>query len=188
MVLEQGYWKIMPQTNPLDPIIEEIERAISLKLGYLALTVALTIPSICGALENPSGTDDGGRYRKWYKQYVGSKFKNLTPADCYSLRNGVVHQGRFGTDSQKYDRVVFVPPTDNNMRLSGSPILRFTAPGAPPTCLLLELREFCEAMIAGAREWFATAQTSPVVQRNMERLVKPRPDGIPMFDVGPVIW
>ncbi|WP_194475668.1 hypothetical protein [Bradyrhizobium sp. CCBAU 53338] len=189
LVLVQGQWKIMPPTNPLEPILEEIERALSLKLGYLALTVALTIPSICVALEHPSGEDDSGRYRKWYKQHIGAKFKNLTPSDCWSLRCGVVHQGRFGTDSQKYDRVVFVPPTDKTLRIKGSAILNFTRPGAPPTCLLLELRDFCEAMIGGARDWFAANQADPVVLRNMQRLVKPRPEGLDAaFDVGPVIW
>jgi len=179
----------MPNPNPLEPILDEIERAISLRLGYLALTVALTIPSICGALEDPKGRDQEGRYKAWYKRYVGEKFKNLTSSDCYSLRCGVVHQGQFGTYSQHYDRVVFVPPTDNNMRISGSAILKFTRPGAPPACLLLELRDFCEAMIAGAREWFVFAQTNPIVQRNMERIVKPRPEGLdPAFDIGPVIW
>jgi hypothetical protein len=178
----------MPEQNPLEPILQEIENALSLKLGYLALTVALTIPSICGALEHPSGEDDSGRYRKWYKRYVGSKFKNLTPADCWSLRNGVVHQGRFGTDSQKYDRVVFVPPNDNNFRMTGNPIVKFERQGGPPTCILIEIRDFCEAMTAGARNWFETARHDPNVQRNMDRIVKPRERLDPTFDMGPVIW
>src|SRR5690348_5288575 len=118
LVLVQGYWKIMPEQNPLEPILGEIEKALALKLGYLALTVALTVPSICGALEHEDGIDTDGFYRRWYKRFVWSKFTNLTPADCRSLRNGVVHQARFGTKSQQYDRVVFVPPNDNNFRMT----------------------------------------------------------------------
>lgn len=179
----------MPETNSLEPILEEIERAISLKLGYLALAVALTIPSICCALEDKDGRDKEGLYRRWYKRYVGSKFKNLTPADCWSLRCGVVHQGRFGTNSQRYDRVVFVPPNDSNLRITGNPILKFSRPGAPPTYILIEIQDFCEAITSGARIWFETARNDPNVRRNMERLMKPRPEGLdPAFDIGPVIW
>src|SRR4051794_13951177 len=73
--------------------------------------------SVCSALEaDPATMRDKlrearnaqkGRYKRWFDQHLSDKFWHLTGDDCYRLRCGAVHQGRFGRPDDKYDRIGF---------------------------------------------------------------------------------
>src|ERR1022692_3417221 len=82
--------------GPMEAILTEIDRALDAGLYYLAIALSLTLPDICGALESPDGGATRERFTAWYDTYLAQTYQSLTAADCYSLRCGVIHQGRFG--------------------------------------------------------------------------------------------
>ncbi len=82
----------------IEKIVDDIN--IALKNGaYLsALSLALTLPDVCGKAEYPDDSV-GDRYKKWYQEYVG-QYETDGEGDCpylsdevvYSLRNSFLHQ------------------------------------------------------------------------------------------------
>ena len=106
-------------------IIEEIQKSLKQENYLAALTMALTLPDICGKAAEPSlGT--GARYKKWYKDNVVLHEKTSDPqwykdnvvlhektsdpheADMpylseeviYQLRNSMLHQGNPNVDAK----------------------------------------------------------------------------------------
>src|ERR1043165_600714 len=126
-VLTRTCWRVLPPwmtprptqptATPIDNVLVEIERALSKRFYYLALVTALSLPDICAALESSDGRSVTKRYKAWYKLHLGarSSMEHLSEDDCFSLRCGVVHQGRFGLAGSQYSRVIFALPHNNNI-------------------------------------------------------------------------
>lgn len=97
-------------------IIEEIQKSLKQENYLAALTMALTLPDICGKAAEPSlGT--GARYKKWYKDnvvlhektsdpheadmpYCGADMPYLSEEVIYQLRNSMLHQGNANVDAK----------------------------------------------------------------------------------------
>jgi hypothetical protein len=162
----------------MEMILQEIELALHARLYYLALVVALTIPDVCAALESVDGQTNRDRYKAWYNAHLGGRYGAVTDADCYSLRCGVAHQGRFGHPRMEYGRVIFAIP--------GRGI--FLHNSIANDALHLDADRFCREMIAAARQWFAGKQNDPAVQANLPNVVQLRPNGFSPYVAGtPVI-
>ncbi|MBO7450020.1 MAG: hypothetical protein J6U54_06580 [Clostridiales bacterium] len=103
----------------INQIVKEIESSLRNENFMAALSLALTLPDICGKAEFPNeGT--GNRYKKWYDEHVG---KYERPPDIYakddpervvnddmpymsgeivySLRNCFLHQGTPNIEKNK---------------------------------------------------------------------------------------
>ena len=161
-------------------ITGEVEQALSNGLYYLAVSVALALPDICAALESADGQASGPKYKAWYRQWIGDLGTVLTPNDCYSLRCGVVHQGRFGHRNMQFSRVIFVLP---------NPSLNIgTARVITNDALNLGAVGFCQTMIEAVSQWAEATKTHPNVIANLPRLVQMREQGLAPYVVGvPVI-
>lgn len=116
-------------------IIEEIQKSLKQENYLAALTMALTLPDICGKAAEPSlGT--GARYKKWYKDNVvlhektsdphGADMPYLSEEVIYQLRNSMLHQGNPNVDAKsireeqcKIDEfILFVDePYDSGLRV-----------------------------------------------------------------------
>jgi hypothetical protein len=176
LVRSLGIWIVQTEPPPLEMILQEIEKALEVKLYYLALTLSLTIPDICSALESPDGVATADRYKDWYRLYVSPEYGNLTDVDCYSLRNGVVHQGRLGHPRSQYAYVAFTFQNLPNIAVFHGNIAM--------DVLQLDVRIFCRDICGAARRWFEVAKDEPNLKKNLERLVRLRPNGIEgHFDV-----
>ena len=152
--------------HPMEPIIQEVEKALQAKLYYLAILIALALPDICAALESPIGGTSGRNaqaYKDWFNANLAARFANFTADDCYSLRCGVVHQGRFGHQNMQYARAVFMLPDG-----SGNTWHDCIANDA----YLYSAEEFCKNIIGGVRDWFARHADDANVQANLPRLVQ----------------
>lgn len=144
---------------------------------YLALVVSITLPHVCGALEEDHGRGEKDTYFRWFDKHVAGKIE-LTAEDCYSFRCGVLHQGRFG-DLKKatYARILFV----NSKQFS---MVNCSLNDA----FVYSVTDFCQAFIDAARLWWLEARDSPVVQANLPQLVQYRPEGMAPYIIGaPVI-
>lgn len=86
----------------LDKLIGDIDRALDNDCYFAALSLALTLPDICGQAAEPA-MKCGARYKKWCREYVckdmkpsdpyGSDMPYLNEEIIYQLRCAFLHQG-----------------------------------------------------------------------------------------------
>ena len=163
----------------MEMILQEIERALNAHLFNLAIVLSLMLPDICAGLESDDGRTSPDRYREWYNKNLANKYQFLTAEDCYSLRCGVVHQGRFGHGGNSFARVIWTIPNERRITLHMN-IMN--------DALNLDAVSFCRDVVDAARTWFKAAQGAPAVQTNLQRLVTFHPAGLAPYIVGlPVI-
>ena len=88
----------------LEQIIDDVNRALDNEAYFAALTLALTLPDICGKAQYPEAAV-GKRYINWYDENIG-KYEQCPCEHCkevqmpylsgeviYNLRNSMLHQG-----------------------------------------------------------------------------------------------
>ena len=74
--------------------IEDIKKALQAEAYLSALALALTIPDICGKLQNPTARV-GARYRQWYEENLPELHTHFFSShNCYKLRCAFLHEGR----------------------------------------------------------------------------------------------
>jgi hypothetical protein len=126
------------------------------------------------ALELVDARSDTPRYKAWYDAHMSAKFPNLTADDCFSLRCGVVHQGRFGLVGSQYGRVIFLLPSERrNIWID-----------CVSNDAIFSVEPFCREVMAAVRDWFATKENDPIVKANLPRLIRVRPTGLAPYIVG----
>lgn len=160
-----GHCWILEQC-PLQWLLNEINSAIKAKIYYSAISVCLTLPHICSALEREDGRGERDGYYSWYRKYMAG-FKYLTAEDAYSFRNGVLHQGRFGDLSHEVSRVFFIGE----------------GPVTISDCLVNDMyfhsaHDFCAQFSDAVQQWWQDVKGDPVVARNLTNLVKYHPNGV----------
>ena len=140
----------------MDELIRSIVDALESENWYAALCVALTLPDICGYLENPSEKGIQTRYEKWFERYMlpryqrvlamGIKHTFLHPADCFALRCAVLHSSDDSITEQRakevLERFQFVKPS-----------LNFSHCNQSGSTLQLQVDVFCAEIIDGVRHW-----------------------------------
>ena len=91
--------------------VDDIRRSLKNKCYFSALSLALTMPDICGMAEFPN-KQVGERYVEWYDKYIGDYMAYgkddlggnnpwLSGEVVYNLRNTFLHQGNPGIESDK---------------------------------------------------------------------------------------
>ncbi len=159
----------------MNTILVEIDHALNAGLYYLAVMMAVALPDICAALESRNGETTKSRYKDWYDANLLTKYPNFTADDCYSLRCGVIHQGRLGHSGMQYSRVLFTIPNAQQNVFHNNIIY---------DALNLDAVIFCRDVMDSVREWFVEGQNNPQVQANLAHLVQLRPQGLSPYMVG----
>ncbi|MCK2042579.1 hypothetical protein KZO83_07740 [Chromohalobacter sp. TMW 2.2308] len=140
----------------MERFLQSIETALRHEDWYGALSTALTIPDICGKIEDPD-TRGRSRYKKWYEQWVLPTYTVqygadkavkvlLTPEDCYGLRCSYLHEGGGELDEQAkhtLERFHFITPQ------KGALIHR----NLIDNVLQLQVDIFCREIIEACRNW-----------------------------------
>ncbi len=163
----------------MNDILNQIRTANASGLYYVALFSALAVPDICGALEAPDGLSTGARYAAWFDQYVAPTYHGtLDGQTCYQFRCSMLHQGSTQHPKSQYHRIIFLEPT-------GGMILHNNVMN---DVLNIDVRVFCEDIVAAAESWLPAAQKSPYYQTNLMKFVTRHPNGLAPYIVGvPVI-
>jgi hypothetical protein len=145
-------WTVRVRENPMQPIFDEIETAISHGLFWLALTSALSIPGMCSALEADDHWSGQTEYKNWFDRYLKKRFQYLTADDCYGLRCGIVHKGTVGIKprGKPYRRVIFTLPS--SLRIGQ---------GLIEGALQFDAVLFCNQMIDACEEWYDENEHKP---------------------------
>lgn len=162
----------------MDAILIQIERGLDRGFHYLAVTSALTLPDICGALESADGIAHKERYKTWVEMWLLPKYPQMTSEDLYRLRSGAIHQGRFGPGGMQYDRVIFTLAGGSHGNISRN------NGGTIDSALQLSARTFCLDMTDAVRRWYAAKEHEPQVKKNIDHVLRVRPDGLAPHWVG----
>jgi hypothetical protein len=134
-----------------------LERTMAAECYLAAVVLALAIPDVCGALEEPSGHATGATYKRWCERHLPND-PRLRAVDRWKLRCSVLHQGSTKAEAGQYASYSFLPPG--------------TAPGNHLAVKLLsdgslnlavDIEVLVDETIAALRDWFdwlqAAAQT-----------------------------
>jgi hypothetical protein len=159
----------------MQTILLEIEAALNAGFYYLAIAIALSLPDVCSALESPDGTTSGTQYKAWYDVWLAPTYPMITAVDLYSLRCGIVHQGRFGHNKMQYSRILFTVPNPQ-----GNVFHRNIINDA----LNLDACMFCRDILRSVSSWYAAKRNEPTVQANLPRLLRFYPQGLAPYMVG----
>lgn len=98
----------------INKLITEINEALSHNLYFAALSLALTLPDICGKAEYPE-KGSTSRYKLWYDEYIGKYEKGpsidgvpdmpyLSGEIVYNFRSSLFHQGNPNLDNHEYNK------------------------------------------------------------------------------------
>jgi len=93
--------------SPLYPLLNEINKAVAFGLPLLAIVMTVALPDICVSLASANGRTTKELYKEWCKNNLGPAFGYVTPDDLWSMRCGVLHNGRFGDLQHSVARVIF---------------------------------------------------------------------------------
>ncbi len=159
----------------MDTLTDEVERALTAELYYLAVVFALTLPDICAALESADGETAGWKYQAWCDTWLIPSYPELNSRDLWSMRCGVVHQGRLGHPNLQYARILFtIPNRQQNV------FHRNIANGA----LNLDVIIFCRDVSRAVEQWYIAKQSDLNVVANLPNLVQYRAQGLAPYMVG----
>lgn len=91
-------------------LIDDINKALDNDCFFSALSLALTLPDICGKAKYPNEKSTKKRYIDWYDEYIGAyeqcpgeegKMPYLSGEVVYSLRCSFLHQGNPNIEREK---------------------------------------------------------------------------------------
>jgi len=113
-------------------IVNDINNALDNKSYLSALSLALTLPDVCGKAEYPE-KNTGERYKLWYDEHIG-KYETfegdtepfLSGEVIYSLRNSFLHQAtpninkaKIKLEQNKIDKFILVLEPTNQFSIYG---------------------------------------------------------------------
>lgn len=155
----------------------------SIKSGtlYAALSLALTLPDICGSLEDPGPGKSKRRYERWCEQWFDLKYRisvrnvgdptHLRPEDIFQLRCSLIHSGSAEVEIDKrtkIDRFVFFDETAGE---HASLIRNVTFGGQRADMVVLSADAFSQQMFESVDKWDAAMVSDPKVQAEKEKLL-----------------
>jgi hypothetical protein len=163
--------------TPLEMILADIRRAIRTRSYYPALVVALTIPEICVSLTlDRDEFVKEKHYVAWVEKYcrLGQPGIGMPAIDCFRLRGGLIHRANFaGHPFASHHELVL------SVRRPGMHATMITK--GKVTTAYVGLHEFCDEMARAALRWLEEHRADPIALRNMESLIRYRPEGVLSF-------
>jgi hypothetical protein len=154
---------------------ESIRKSIAAQDWYGALSTALTLPDVCGRLENPT-MGSKARYVEWFQQWLQPEYTLkigpdeeehvfLHGEDCYALRCSYLHEGGSNIEEQRAQKALedfhFITPR----------------PGCYVHCnqsnntLQLQVDVFCNQIADAVDRWFESIKDNSDVRRRMGGLL-----------------
>ena len=101
----------------VNELIKEINQCLDNGCVMAGLSLALTLPDICGKAIYPELKKPSVRYIKWFDEYIGQYEHNnkhmrvgipyLNGELVYSLRNSIIHQENPNIDCKKFGIIYF---------------------------------------------------------------------------------
>lgn len=163
------------QLEPMEQIFSEIEAALAGGLYHAALVVTLTVPDICAALIHPKGLSPKGGYAAWFNENLPEYADALSGEDAHRMRSGFLHQARSTRSDMAWRQIAFGIGGPTQLLMRGNAINGVSLPDT----YLIDLIQFCQAMVEKARAWLLLRQDDANLKTNLPRVVRRRPEGMP---------
>jgi len=166
-------------------LVAAVRLSLRTENWYSALFVALSMPDICGRLEDPK-KPTGQRYVDWFRRYLSDTYGAppaepvLSPEDCYALRCALVHEGAGDIAGQQAKKVL-------NEICFFRPGSQGFGPVRPGHCnrltnvrindrefseaLWLRVTDFCEDMCRAVEKWLNDVAREAAIQSRMNGLL-----------------
>lgn len=148
------------------------------KNWYAALSLALTLPDICGRIAYPAlGKASEKRVVSWFHTYLAPSYpmQFMTGGDFYALRCAYLHQGEFSLVGQSAKKVLdrFHLTTPGAGIIHCNLLIRQDAQGkrSDPT-LQLSVDRFCEEICQAVEHWLADVAQDARVQSELNALAR----------------
>ncbi|MFC3299623.1 hypothetical protein FJV46_10620 [Arthrobacter agilis] len=162
----------------MEHLIDALEAALEQKNWYAALTMALSLPDICGKLEGEAPQTSRARYVRWCEKYLQPKYTApadwdeiphvfLSGSDCYALRCALLHEGsaeiieQSARDALDSFEFTVTDGVDWNIHMNQTDLR-----------LQLSIDVFCDDLAAGAERWLEDMEPNAEVQARMSRMMR----------------
>jgi hypothetical protein len=144
-------------------LLASVRRAVADQNWYAALSMALTLPDICGKLEDPT-KGSKARFVAWYNAHLKPKYAGpmvppappalLSGEDCYALRCAYLHEGEMDVSAQAardiLDRFIFISPSADGSVFHNNLVRN---PRTNQNILVLHVDRFCEDVCQAVEAW-----------------------------------
>lgn len=168
--------------NALETIIDEMRGCVQAGLFFGAISLGVSIPSVCASLSNEGGRSNGEDYKNWCKEnlYPHKGFDLTSPEEIYSLRNGFTHQSRMELLRKNNgklealegsDKVAFILSPGRSV--FGENIIDL----GDGQFYTYGIEEFCNNMGQAAIDWYENNKSNSVVTKNLDRMTNYRKFG-----------
>jgi hypothetical protein len=148
---------------PFYQLLNEINLASSRGLPLIAIAGAVALPDICVSLVSDDGRSTPDGYRAWCEENLsGDPFSFITADDLYSMRCGILHNGRLAGLKHNVSRLIFTFPE------SGLAVINGKLNGA----YYYSVTNFCYNITASAADWFERNKESQNLQKNLDNLMQ----------------
>jgi len=154
--------------HPLGLMQDEILKAIDAGLNSVPIFMSAAIPDMCAALESDDGRSTAVKYQAWFEKWAAHRMSLMTAEDCYSLRCGLIHQGRLGGLKGAVSRVVFPLPNPAFVTLANC---KFN------DVYVYDISRFCSDMISSSNDWWQASKDNSTVLKNAQHVLKVHPTG-----------
>lgn len=154
--------------HPLAMMQDEILKAVSSGLYSVPIFMSAAIPDICAALESDDGRTTAARYRAWFDKWAADRMTLMTAEDCYSLRCGLIHQGKLGGLKGEISQVIFPLP---NPAIATFANCRFN------DVYMYDIASFCSDMISSSNDWWGIVEGNSTVMQNAKHILKVHASG-----------
>jgi hypothetical protein len=156
------------QGSPLYPLLNEINAAVTHGAPFLAIAMTVALPDICVSLKSPNGRTNGERYKAWCEENLSKEeFGFVTGDDLWSMRCGVLHNGRFGDLKHNVARVIFALPGKGSLVNC-----RFN------DAYVYSAVDFCKNFTQAVYRWMEKNKEDETVKANIVRLMQYREGGL----------
>jgi len=154
-----------------------VKKAIQHENWYAALAIALTLPDICGKLQNPS-LGSTKRYIGFFNDFLKPKYvykigalqrehEFLNGNDMYALRCSFLHSGTVDISSERIqealNKYAFLKPDKVNRQ-----VVHMNQIG---NTLQLQIDKFCLEVIAGVDIWLKSYKNDEEIQARANSMI-----------------
>lgn len=156
------------ETRGIQRHVESIQNSLKERNWFGALFLALAMPDICGAIEDPN-KGVGERYKKWFRQYLGDKYvpELFSDEDCYYLRCSALHQGMAEHPKAQNKRIHFTTPAPGLTAHTN-----FVEDDDGNFVLQMQIDVFCAEICSAVEKWQAVVSSDTEIVKRIESLME----------------
>lgn len=154
----------------MENFVDAVRKAIEDKNWYGALFIALTLPDICGKINDSDKVSGRIRYSRWFEKYMKGYNGYLSGNDCYELRCALLHEGSDKTGAKTRDVL------EHFIFLNGGTHLNLVqnsnVAGKVESFLQLSVDVFCEDICIAVELWLHSISSDQKIQKRLSKIIE----------------